>query len=241
MISWCFNPWSPVLIHFIIPKCFKKCKQIWDHPGKYDFCKYETQKSSKNLANVCPWYHVFLKLWVSHFFYPPAPWVPGCEADRCCSDVPVCLISGLQVWVSMMSDVQVSDEFEAQVPASMVLESGPKSNALPSTRKVPRSGVTSEPPWKVIKFQASLQGNKSHENWSQGHPKSWEIDAGIMRNPISAKADFCNTSLAKCLVFQSQTPRFKPKNQKKKQPGIRYEKTMFFDPNVPKNLFKWIS
>ena len=97
------------------------------------------------------------------------------------------------------------------------------------------SGVTPESPWKVIKFQARLQGNKSHENWSQGHQKSWKIDPGIMINPICAKVDFCNTSLAKCLVFQSQTP----KNHQKKQPGNKYEKTMFFDPNVPKNLSKW--
>ena len=74
------------------------------------------------------------------------------------------------------------------------------------------SGVTPESPWKVINFQASLQGNKSHENLSQGHPKSWKIDPGIIRNPISAKDDFCNTSLAKCLFLQSQTPKFKPKN-----------------------------
>ena len=101
------------------------------------------------------------------------------------------------------------------------------------------SGVTPEPPWKVIKFHASLQGNKSHENWSQGHQKSWKNDPGIMINPISAKAVYCNTSLAKCLVFQSQTPRFRPKHDQKKQPGNRYEKTMFFNPNVPTNLFKW--
>ena len=28
-------------------------------------------------------------------------------------------------------------------------------------------------------------------------------------------------------VFQSQTPKFKPKNQQKKQPGNRYEKLFF--------------
>ena len=46
-----------------------------------------------------------------------------------------------------------------------------------------------------------------------------------MRNPISAKVDFCNTFHAKCLFLQSQPPNFRPKNHQKKQPGNRYEKT----------------
>ena len=87
---------------------------------------------------------------------------------------------------------------------------------------------------KVIKFQTILHSNESQEIWSQGHPKSWKIDLEIMRNPISAKADFCNTSLAKCLLFQSQTPRFRPKNHQKKQPGNRYEKIMFSVQMYPK-------
>ena len=49
-----------------------------------------------------------------------------------------------------------------------------------------------------------------------------------MRNPISAKVDFCNTSFAKCLFFQSQTPKFKLENHQKKQLGNRYEKIFFF-------------
>ena len=47
--------------------------------------------------------------------YPPAPWVPGCEGNRCCSDVPVCLMSGFQVFVSIVSDGQASRGSEAQV------------------------------------------------------------------------------------------------------------------------------
>ena len=82
----------------------------------------------------------------------------------------------------------------------------------------------SRQPWKSINFQASLQGNKCHENWSQGHPKSWKIEPEIMRNPISAKVDFCNTFHAECLFLQSRTPEFIPKNHQKKQPGNRYEK-----------------
>ena len=65
-------------------------------------------------------------------------------------------------------------------------------------------------------------------------------DPGITRNPISAKVDFCNTFHAKCLFLQSQTPKFRPKNQQKKQPGNRYEKNCFFCPKVPKKLSEWV-
>ena len=108
------------------------------------------------------------------------------------------------------------------------------------TTMFPRPGMTPKSRWKFINFRAGLQGNKSHENWSQGHPKSWKIDPGIMRNPISTKVDFCNTFHAKCLFFQSQTPQFRPKNQQKKQPGNRYEKNCFFCPKVPKKLSEWV-
>ena len=45
-----------------------------------------------------------------------------------------------------------------------------------------------------------------HENWSQGHPKSWKMEPGIMRMPTSTKIDFCNTPLIKCLVFNPGHP-----------------------------------
>ena len=61
-----------------------------------------------------------------------------------------------------------------------------------------------------------------------------------MRNPISTKVDFCNTFHAKCLFFQSQTPKFRPKNQQKKQPGNRYEKIYFFGPKMVKKLSEWV-
>ena len=49
---------------------------------------------------------------------------------------------------------------------------------------------------------------------------------GIMINPISVKVAFCNTSVAKCLVFHSQTPRFRPKNhQNKREKGMNVKKT----------------
>ena len=66
------------------------------------------------------------------------------------------------------------------------------------------------------------------------------MDPGITRNPISAKVDFCNTFHAKCMFFQSQTPKFGPKNQQKKQPGNRYEKIFFFGPKMPKKLSEWV-
>ena len=94
-------------------------------------------------------------------------------------------------------------------------------------------------PWKSISFQASLRDNKNHENWSQGHPKSWKNDPGITRNTISAKVDFCNTFDAQCLFLQARTPKFRPKNQQKKQPGNRYEKNCFFCPKIPKKLSEW--
>jgi hypothetical protein len=36
-------------------------------------------------------------------------------------------------------------------------------------------------------------------------------------------------------VFQSQTPKFRPKNQQKKQPWNRYEKIFFWVQKWPKN------
>ena len=94
-------------------------------------------------------------------------------------------------------------------------------------------------PWKSINFQASLQGNKGHENWSQGHPKSWKNDLGITRNPISAKVDFCNTFHAKCLFLQSRTPRFRSQNHSNNWPGSKHEKRHLFWSKVPEKLSKW--
>ena len=120
----------------------------------------------------------------------------------------------------MESDGQVSRGSESQVSASMLLESRGKISAFPPSRHGAGSGVTPVSPWKVIKFEASLQGNRSHENWFQGRPKSWNL--------TTLEADFCNTSLAKCLVFQSRTPRSRPKNHQKRQPGNKHEqKTPF--------------
>ena len=41
------------------------------------------------------------------------------------------------------------------------------------------------------------------------------MDTKIMRNPTSAKVGFCNSSTATCLVFQSQTSKFKLENIRK--------------------------
>ena len=61
-----------------------------------------------------------------------------------------------------------------------------------------------------------------------------------MRILISAEVDFCNTFHAKCMFFQSQTPKFRPKNQLKKQPGNRYEKIFFLGLKMPKKLSEWV-
>ena len=42
------------------------------------------------------------------------------------------------------------------------------------------------------------------------------------------------------MFFQSQTPKFRPKNQQKKQPGNRYEKIFFFGLKMPKKLSEWV-
>ena len=42
------------------------------------------------------------------------------------------------------------------------------------------------------------------------------------------------------MFFQSQTPKFRPKNQQKKQPGNRYEKIFFFGRKMPKKLSEWV-
>ena len=68
---------------------------------------------------------------------PTAPWVPGCEGNRYFSNVPQCLMPGfpmfqrVSVYVSMLSDDQVSKEYKAQVPAFMVLESRAKNQRVP--------------------------------------------------------------------------------------------------------------
>ena len=58
---------------------------------------------------------------------------------------------------------------------------------------------------------------------------------GIIRLPTSAKVDFCNTSFAKRLFFQSQTSRFRPKNHQKNKTGDKHEQTPFVDPRYLKN------
>ena len=47
---------------------------------------------------------------------------PAAKVQRCSSNVPVCLMTGLRVSVSMVSDDQVSKESGAQVSASGAVE-----------------------------------------------------------------------------------------------------------------------
>ena len=57
-----------------------------------------------------------------------------------------------------------------------------------------------------------------------------------MRNQISVKIDFCNTLLAECLVFQSQTAKFGLKNHQKKKPESKHDKIHFFVQGTQKAL-----
>ena len=57
-----------------------------------------------------------------------------------------------------------------------------------------------------------------------------------MRNPISAKVDFGNASLAKCLFLQSQTPKFKPKIIRKSNLEIDMKKNLCWSKSTQKAL-----
>ena len=61
------KPWKPVFIYFIIPKIpHGILESIWEHPGTYYFCKYETQQISKKIwKTVCLGYHVFF--WIYEY------------------------------------------------------------------------------------------------------------------------------------------------------------------------------
>ena len=62
------------------------------------------------------------------------------------------------------------------------------------------------------------------------------MSPGIMSSPTSAKNDLCNTSNAKCLVFQSQTSRCRPKNHPKENLETSMNKYTFFGPRYPKSF-----
>ena len=90
--------------------------------------------------------------------------------------------------------------------------------------------------WKSINFRASLQGNKSHGNWSQGYPKSWKIDPGIIRNPIFTEVDFCNTSNAKCMFFNPRHRNLDPTTNRKNNLELDMKKSSFFVQKCPNNF-----
>ena len=62
------------------------------------------------------------------------------------------------------------------------------------------------------------------------------MDPRIMRSPASARIDFCNTSLAKCLVFQSWTSTFRPKNYQKRSLETCITKDTFLVQDIEKTL-----
>ena len=95
-------------------------------------------------------------------------------------------------------------------------------------------GVTSESPWKVIKCQASLQGNKSHENCSQSHRTSWSMVPGIVRNAISAKVDFAIHPLPNAWLSNPRKPDSNPKSTGKAT--WTHVKMHFLNPNLSEKL-----
>ena len=120
----------------------------------------------------------------------------------------------------------------------------PKRRILttPDVRSL-NSGVPLGNPEKPYNFKTAPSESprqQKNENWSQGHPKSSKLDPGMIPNPISAKDDFCNTSLAKCLFLQFQTPKFRPRNHQKKQPVNRSGKSSVFCLKITKKLSKWV-
>ena len=116
----------------------------------------------------------------------------------------------------MVSDVQVSRESEAQVSASMVLESRAKKRRVPThqqgSQDLGGSRVTLKS-HSILRVSRTTKIKISPKE-TQNHEK---LDPGIIGTPTSAKIDFCHTSLAKCLVFQSWTSTFKPKNHSQKE------------------------
>ena len=153
------------------------------------------------------------------------PLAPPWEGPSSCEGYsvipfPMCYISYAIILFS-------ASRFAVLVSGSLVSVSRILELLLPGPRDEPiqrPSGGARDLGWPqnkrenygFFKFQASLQGNnKSHENWSQHHPKSWNVDPGIIRNPGSVEITFCNTSDAKYWLFESQTSRFGPKNHQK--------------------------
>ena len=75
-------------------------------------------------------------------------------------------------------------------------------------------------------YQTSWQSLKQKKSWKLVPRifKIWKLDPGSMRYPDCAKGDFCNTSHTKNWLFQSQTSKFRPKNDQKKKPGNQHKK-----------------
>ena len=83
-------------------------------------------------------------------------------------------------------------------------------------------------PEKSSNFRPVPKAAKVMKIGSKGTQNHEKMDPGIIRIPTSARIDFCNTSLAKFLVLQSQTSKSRPKNHQKKKPGNKHEEIHFF-------------
>ena len=87
---------------------------------------------------------------------------------------------------------------------------------LPPTWRVRR--IWGDPRITMKSYQISSQSPGQQKSWKLflRHSKSWKTAPGIIRNPTSVKVGFRNSSNAKCLVLESQTSRFRPKNRQKR-------------------------
>ena len=124
-----------------------------------------------------------------------APWVPGCEADLCFSNVPMFF----NVWLLSLSVYgvwsRVSRGPEAQVSAPTVLESKAKNNCAPLHQKGRRI-------WWCPKVDM-----KNHQTSSQspGQQELWKL---VPRQPKSLKnapwnhekSNFCETRFLQYLL-----------------------------------------
>ena len=102
-----------------------------------------------------------------------------------------------------------------------------------------KSGTTEESPWKVIKFRASLQGNKRHDNLSQDHPKSWKMNTGIMIFPTSVEVGFAIHIYQNVRFSNPRHPDSDPKIVRKSLLESTIKGIQKYSSNVPEKRSKW--
>ena len=79
-------------------------------------------------------------------------------------------------------------------------------------------------PWKLVPRPPKIM-----ENWPGNHEKS-----------NFCKSWFLQYLPSQMLGFPTPATQIQTHKSSEKHPGNRYEKILFFGPNVSKNLFKWV-